>query len=113
LTRQPGDLERFLDTCERRNVSLASVTEPFDVGTNSGLFMLRQFVGFASYESGVKSERIARKHLELADRGLPVVGMTGLHTIFGDVVRPELHREAHLGGLVSGHLSSLAVSVRQ
>jgi DNA invertase Pin-like site-specific DNA recombinase len=80
LTRQPGHLERFLDTCERRAVSLSSVTEPFDVGTNSGLFMLRQFVGLASYESGVKAERVAASTQSSLSGGSPLAarGVTAM-----------------------------------
>jgi site-specific DNA recombinase len=69
LARQPRDLERFVDACEKQTVTLASVTEPLDLRTNSGLFILRQLVNFANYESAVKSERVRRKHVELASGG--------------------------------------------
>jgi site-specific DNA recombinase len=68
LARQPRDLERFLDAAAATKVTVASVTEPEFSGP-SGVFMLRQLVNFASHESGVKSERIRRKKLELAESG--------------------------------------------
>lgn len=69
FTRQPRDLERFLDIAEPRRVALASCTEPFDVSNGMGLLMARQFAAFANYESAVKAERVARKHVELAAAG--------------------------------------------
>lgn len=74
LARQPRDLERFLDAAESRKVALVSLTEPFDASNGMGLFMLRQMVAFASYESAVKSDRIRRKTEELAADGKPSGG---------------------------------------
>lgn len=73
LARQPRDLERFIDAAERGKGELLSVTEPAFSGS-SGLLILRMFIAFASHESGVKSERIARKSREIADGGAPHVG---------------------------------------
>jgi DNA invertase Pin-like site-specific DNA recombinase len=76
FTRQPRDLERFLDLAEKRKVQLVSVTEPFDASNGMGLLMLRQFVAFGHYESAVKAERVQRKMAELAKAGRPHKGGT-------------------------------------
>lgn len=68
LARQPRDLERFIDASEANKVQLLSVSEP-EFGGPMGLMILRIFVNFANYESGVKSERVARKNQELAEKG--------------------------------------------
>lgn len=60
LVRQPRDLERFLDACERSGVPFISCTEP-EFSGSSGLLILRMLVAFANHESAVKSERVARK----------------------------------------------------
>lgn len=73
LARQPRDLERFLDAAEKNGASLLSVTEP-EFGGRTGLLMLRMLVNFASHESGVKSERVARKIKEQAELGHPKIG---------------------------------------
>lgn len=88
LVRQPRDLERFLDACESRKASFMSCTEPEFAGS-SGLLILRMLVAFANHESGVKSERVARKCKERAEVGLPPTGggrmfgydATGMHLV--------------------------------
>ncbi|MGZ4240235.1 MAG: recombinase family protein, partial [Actinomycetota bacterium] len=69
FSRQPRDLEKFLDLADARKVQLVSVTEPFDTSNGMGLLMARQMFAYANYESAVKSERITAKHLELAKAG--------------------------------------------
>lgn len=72
LTRQPIQLEQFAALCERVGVrQVATVTADVDLGTDDGLFMARVFAAFAAKESGRRSDRIKRKHLQLADLGLP------------------------------------------
>jgi site-specific DNA recombinase len=73
FARQPRDLERFLDVAEPSGAQLVSVTEP-EFSGRTGMLMLRLLVAFASHESGVKSERIARKVRELAEAGAPPLG---------------------------------------
>jgi len=68
LARRPADLERFLEACERAGAELWSVTEPQFAGPG-GLLVVRLLVNFASYESAVKSERVARKARERIERG--------------------------------------------
>lgn len=69
LARRGRDLQRFLDT----GVTLTSCTEPEFTGS-TGLLMLRILSGFAEHESGVKSERVARKMRQKAERGDPHAG---------------------------------------
>lgn len=72
LTRRPIELEEFTALCERVGVSqVAMVTSDFNIGNDDGLFMARITAAVAAKESGRKSERIRRKHQELAERGLP------------------------------------------
>jgi len=70
LTRHPRELEAFLDLCDEAGVeTLACVTGDVDLGTHSGRLMARMLGGLARYESDHKSERIRRKHEELAEQG--------------------------------------------
>lgn len=73
LARQPRDLERFIDAAEKNGAQLLSVTEP-EFGGRTGLLILRMLVNFAAHESGVKSERVARKIKEQAELGHHKVG---------------------------------------
>ena len=50
---------------------MASVTADIDLGNDDGLFMARIFAAFAAKESGRRSQRILRKHQQLAEQGLP------------------------------------------
>ena len=67
LQRHPRDLETFLDLCDEFAVEgLACVKGEVDLGTPTGRLTARMLGGLARYESDHKSERIQRKHLELA-----------------------------------------------
>src|SRR4051794_32253140 len=67
LQRHPRDLEAFLDLCDGVGIdTLACVTGDIDLGTHTGRLMARMLGSMARYESDHKSERIQRKHLELA-----------------------------------------------
>ena len=69
LTRHPRELESFIDLCDRLRVVLGCVTGDVDLGTHTGRLTARMLGGLARYESDHKSERISRKHLEIAERG--------------------------------------------
>ena len=72
LTRRPIELEEFRLLCERAGVSqVATVTSDFDLGNDDGLFMARITAAVAAKESGRKSERLRRKHQQLAEQGRP------------------------------------------
>jgi hypothetical protein len=63
-------LEAFIDLCDEVGVEvLACVTGDVDLGNHSGRMMARMLGILARYESDHKSERILRKHEELALHG--------------------------------------------
>src|SRR5215210_284145 len=69
LTRHPRELESFIDLCDERRVELGCVTGDVNLATHIGRLTARMLGGLARYESDHKSERIRRKHDELAMRG--------------------------------------------
>ena len=75
LHRQPRELEAFLDICDAAKIeTLACVTGHIDLGSHVGRLMARMLGSVAKYESDHKSERILRKHEELATAGKPSGG---------------------------------------
>ena len=72
LTRRPIELEEFTILCEKAGVTqVATVTSDFNLGNDDGLFMARITAAVAAKESGRKSERLRRKHEQLAEQGRP------------------------------------------
>src|SRR4051794_30024303 len=69
LTRHPRELEAFMDLCEELRVELGCVTGDVDLGSHIGRLTARMLGGLARYESDHKSERIRRKHEEIAAHG--------------------------------------------
>jgi site-specific DNA recombinase len=70
LHRRPREFEAFLDLCDEIRIeAVACVTTSVDLGQPAGRWMARSLTGMASYESDHKSERIRRKHQELAVAG--------------------------------------------
>lgn len=70
LLRHPRDLEAFLDLCDEAGTDkLGCVTGEVDLGSHTGRLTARMLGGLARYESDHKSERILRKHEELALAG--------------------------------------------
>lgn len=75
LTRRPVELERVIDVIEKSGGSIATVTGgDYDLTTTDGRAMARVVGAFARKESEDKSRRNRRKHLELAQAGVPVGG---------------------------------------
>jgi site-specific DNA recombinase len=75
LHRSPVELERFIDVIEAAQVQVHTVTAgDVDLTTASGRMTARIVGAVARHESEHRSERIKRKHLELAERGLPSGG---------------------------------------
>lgn len=74
LTRHPRELEAFIDLCDQLRVRLGCVTGDVDLGTHIGRLTARMLGGLARYESDHKSERILRKHEEIASEGRPSGG---------------------------------------
>lgn len=70
LHRSPKELEAFIDLVERTGAAVQTVTAGArDLATPSGRLHARIEGAVARHESEHKSERIRRKHLELAETG--------------------------------------------
>lgn len=68
--RRMRDLEDLVDLVESRRVAMATVQAgDVDLSTTQGRLVARLAGAVAAHESEHKSERIIRKHLELAERG--------------------------------------------
>jgi site-specific DNA recombinase len=77
LHRSPKELESFIDLIESRGTLVETVTAgPVDLATPTGRAVARTLGAWARYESEHKAERQRRKHLELAERGIPTGGGT-------------------------------------
>ena len=77
LHRAPAELEEFIRICDSRGVEVRTVKAgELDLGTASGRMVARILGDVARHESEHKSERIRRKHLELAEAGKVVGGGT-------------------------------------
>jgi DNA invertase Pin-like site-specific DNA recombinase len=63
------ELESFVALCEELGVELGCVTGEVDLATSAGRLTARMLGSLARYESDHKSERIRRKHLEIAESG--------------------------------------------
>ena len=70
LTRQPRELEEFLDVCDAAGVRhLATCTGDIDLSTDDGRLHARILGAFNRKESDAKKRRVLRKHEELANDG--------------------------------------------
>ncbi len=69
LHRRLLELEEFLTLTQALGVRLATATGDVDLATSAGRAMARTMGTFGMLESEVKSERIRRKHQELAENG--------------------------------------------
>lgn len=75
LARKPADLERLIDIYdEHPSLKFGTVTGDIDLSSPDGRTMARVMVAFANKSSQDTGRRVARKHLELAQRGVPVGG---------------------------------------
>ena len=73
LQRSPRELEDFVDLLETAKATVATCTDGgLDLSTVNGRSMARIVGAMARAESEHKSERIKRKHLELAEAGAVV-----------------------------------------
>lgn len=74
LARQPKDLERLIDLYEAaKGLRFATVAGDIDL-SGDGVTMARVMIAFANKASKDTGRRVARKHLELAQAGVPVGG---------------------------------------
>jgi site-specific DNA recombinase len=70
LTRALTDFARLIELFERKNISLASITEHFNTATSMGRLNLHMILSFAQYERELAGERIRDKFLASRKRGL-------------------------------------------
>jgi site-specific DNA recombinase len=70
LHRHPRDLEEFIETVEKASCQVETVKAgPLDLSTPAGRAVARTLGAWGRYESEHKSERLKRKHLQLAEDG--------------------------------------------
>jgi DNA invertase Pin-like site-specific DNA recombinase len=75
FARQPKDLERAIEIyATRPNLVFATVQGDINLMTPDGITMARVMVAFANKASMDTARRMARKHLEQAQNGIPVGG---------------------------------------
>jgi DNA invertase Pin-like site-specific DNA recombinase len=75
LHRRPAELEGFVDTCTRAGVrDVVTLSGDIDLAKGDGLLMARLLAAVAANESDSKRRRGARKALEIAQSGRPVMG---------------------------------------
>jgi site-specific DNA recombinase len=75
LARQPRDLERLIDLYEtRKGLVFATANKDVDLSSSDGRFYARLMVNVANKSSADSGRRIAAKHLQLAQAGVPVGG---------------------------------------
>jgi site-specific DNA recombinase len=73
FARQPADLERAINIFDSRpGLVFATVQSDIDLSSADGRTLARVMVAFANKSSMDTSRRLKRKHLELAQRGVPV-----------------------------------------
>lgn len=72
IHRSPKELEGFIDLVERTGVRVAVVSGgDYDLTSPDGRLAARIVGAVARKESGDRSRRVRRKHLELAEQGRP------------------------------------------
>lgn len=72
LHRSPTELEQFIDAIDAAGATVATcMAGELDLSTAAGRMTARVVGAVARHESEQKGERMARKHRELAEKGLP------------------------------------------
>lgn len=74
FTRQPVELEKLLELYEARDLVFSTVSGDIDLSTSGGQFVAGVLVNHARLSSKDTARRVARKHLEQAQAGIPVGG---------------------------------------
>lgn len=75
LHRRPIELEQFADTCSRAGLrDVVTLSGDVDLANGDGLLMARLMAAVAANESDAKRRRGARKALEVAESGRPMMG---------------------------------------
>jgi site-specific DNA recombinase len=89
LVRRPIDFERLWGVAERRNVFVASVTEPVDSSSPIGLALLRILVALAGMESATTGLRVRASKRQHAEAGRPPPVKAYGHTREWDALVPN------------------------
>jgi len=74
LSRHRSPYTELMDACEDAGAFIATVTDGVDTRTSAGEFIADILVSHARMASQDASRRIKRKHLEMAEQGLPAPG---------------------------------------
>ncbi|WP_084821114.1 recombinase family protein [Leucobacter sp. Ag1] len=75
LTRQPRQLEDWIEAAEENGLKLVTVSGEADLSTEEGRTFARMKVAFAKAEMDIKSKRQKRAAKQKADRGEPPAGI--------------------------------------
>ena len=71
LTRQPAELEEFMELADKYDIALANVSGDTDLSSSDGRFKARIMGAVARQESERKGERMRRESEQAARRGVP------------------------------------------
>ncbi|MGZ4734402.1 MAG: recombinase family protein [Acidimicrobiia bacterium] len=113
LHRSPVELERFIGLVDARAIKVATVAAgEIDLSTATGRMTARIVGSMARAESERTSERIKRKKLELAERGVPAGGQRAFGYLADgmtiDKREAKYMREAAKDLLAGGSLTGIA-----
>ncbi|CAM4046912.1 recombinase family protein [Helcobacillus massiliensis] len=104
LTRQPRQLEDWIDAAEEQRLSLVTVSGEADLASDSGRFFVRVKAAAARGEVERKSERQSRAHLQRAKQGRPPKGVRPLgYNIDGSLVPAEAEAAREIFRLFAIH----------
>lgn len=111
LTRQPRQLEDWIDAAEDRGLRLVTANGEADLSTDGGRLFARIKASVARAEVERKSVRQTRANAQRADRGKPPSGvrLTG-YTVKGELVRDEAELVRGIFGQFAGGESLRAIA---
>ncbi len=84
LTRSLTDFAKLIDRFDENNVSMVSVSQPFDTSTSMGRLTLNVLLSFAQFEREITGERIRDKIAASKQKGMWMGGVAPLGYDLGD-----------------------------
>ena len=84
LTRSLTDFSKLIDRFDEHNVSMVSVSQPFDTSTSMGRLTLNVLLSFAQFEREITGERIRDKIAASKQKGMWMGGVVPLGYDLGD-----------------------------
>ena len=84
LTRSLTDFAKLIDRFDEHNVSMVSVSQPFDTSTSMGRLTLNVLLSFAQFEREITGERIRDKIAASKQKGMWMGGVVPLGYDLGD-----------------------------